>query len=202
MPRPITKLVTKTCPICGEQFEAYPSQDQKFCSPKCGYKSPIRTLGRRIPLVEKKCPQCGRVFQSERWRHQKFCSVKCGIKYHSGESREFDKILSPSHQIKFSFIKHAYKQVTINGHKMPLYRYVMEQHLGRKLRFTERVHHINGDKDNDDSSNLYLLSSESAHGQAHASLLKLLPRLIADRVVGFDKRKGAYYYKNGGGKNR
>ena len=45
--------------------------------------------------------------------------------------------------------------------KMRMHRYVMEHHLGRKLLPTEDVHHIDGDKTNNDISNLEVVT----HGE-------------------------------------
>ncbi|NBV72428.1 MAG: hypothetical protein EBR60_10400 [Burkholderiaceae bacterium] len=38
-----------------------------------------------------------------------------------------------------------YKTIRINGKQVREHRYLMEQHLGRKLDRNEQVHHINGD---------------------------------------------------------
>jgi HNH endonuclease len=45
------------------------------------------------------------------------------------------------------------------------HRYVMEQKIGRKLFPEETVHHINGDRFNNDISNLELFSSRHGPGQ-------------------------------------
>ena len=48
----------------------------------------------------------------------------------------------------------------------------MEELLGRKLLSSEIVHHIDGDKSNDDINNLYLCSA-SDHTLLHDSLEKI-----------------------------
>jgi len=50
------------------------------------------------------------------------------------------------------------------------HRYVMEQHLGRYLLPTEYVHHKDGNKLNNDISNLELLDSMSAHAERHHAI--------------------------------
>lgn len=40
----------------------------------------------------------------------------------------------------------SYKQLSINGKHIDEHRYIMEQHLGRKLERNEYVHHKNGNE--------------------------------------------------------
>lgn len=50
------------------------------------------------------------------------------------------------------------------------HRLVMEKHLGRKLKKDEVVHHIDGDKKNNEINNLMLFASNSDHIKHHAKL--------------------------------
>lgn len=59
-----------------------------------------------------------------------------------------------------------YKTLKIDGKCIAEHRYVMEQHLGRKLRRNEVVHHIDGDKSNNSLSNLELMSYKE-HNDLH-----------------------------------
>ena len=59
-----------------------------------------------------------------------------------------------------------YKAIKVNGKKMDEHRYIMEQHLGRKLTRYEVVHHKDGDKSNNDIENLEL-TSLSEHTRQH-----------------------------------
>ena len=49
------------------------------------------------------------------------------------------------------------------------YRQIAEQKIGRKLQPGEVVHHIDGDRTNNDPENLMVLPSRSAHGRIHMS---------------------------------
>ena len=51
-----------------------------------------------------------------------------------------------------------YKTIQINGKQVRLHRYLMEQKLERKLGFNEIVHHIDGNKLNNDIDNLEVVS--------------------------------------------
>jgi hypothetical protein len=57
------------------------------------------------------------------------------------------------------------------NHRVYRYRYRMEQHLGRPLRTSEHVHHINGDPTDDRLENLVVMD-ESEHHRHHAALAR------------------------------
>jgi hypothetical protein len=59
-----------------------------------------------------------------------------------------------------------YRRCTKDGKFVYEHRWVMEQEIGRKLKRSEHVHHINGDQKDNRIDNLQLLSS-SEHAKAH-----------------------------------
>lgn len=61
-----------------------------------------------------------------------------------------------------------YVRIRINGKRVYLHRWKMEQILGRELLATEIVHHIDYDPFNNDESNLQLFASNAEHLAFHA----------------------------------
>lgn len=60
----------------------------------------------------------------------------------------------------------GYRWRSINGEEVREHRHVMEQHLGRKLRKDELVHHINEDRADNRLENLQVVS-RSEHTKIH-----------------------------------
>jgi hypothetical protein len=60
-----------------------------------------------------------------------------------------------------------YKAIRYDGKMIAEHRLVMEAHLGRKLNKGEIVHHIDGNRMNNDLSNLKLCASVKEHNELH-----------------------------------
>jgi transcriptional regulator len=67
----------------------------------------------------------------------------------------------------------SYKAIKVNGVKRDEHRYLMEQHLGRKLNFNEVVHHKDNDKKNNQLWNLEVMT-RSGHSSMHMKIEKRL----------------------------
>ena len=66
-------------------------------------------------------------------------------------------------------MQNPYVESSRNGIKIDLHRKIMEDHLGRKLRRDEHVHHINGDKRDNRLENLVVLSPKE-HMRIHKQI--------------------------------
>jgi len=81
---------------------------------------------------------------------------------------------------------------------------VMEEHLGRPLKRSKRsgrrrgraevVHHIDGDKANNDLSNLDLCTVQQ-HNKCHAVLEGIVLELYKQGQVGYDRKTKRYFLK-------
>ena len=103
------------------------------------------------------CALCNQPFRVPAYRKNiaKYCSRSCLGKVHLEQFSHlrFQPTGKP---------KHTYKTITVDGKQVRVHRYLMEQHLGRKLESWEHVHHINGDSHDNRLENLAVLSN-SAH---------------------------------------
>lgn len=91
------------------------------------------------------------------------------------------KVANTIHSRRYSQDK-GWKYLYINGKKVMEHRYVMEQHLKRKLLDSEIVHHRNLDKTDNRIENLYICS-QSEHMRLHATANQIIRRLLEQGKV-------------------
>ena len=129
-------------------------------------------MGERF-YVPRICKYCGNPFIGRDRKTQKatYCSRACC--FHDNITRE--------HQIKagrlggLSSIKRLRGTGTktyVKEYGRHQHRVVMERILGRKLKTIEIVHHIDGNKKNNDPKNLMLLKNQAEHASLHMKLAK------------------------------
>jgi hypothetical protein len=73
------------------------------------------------------------------------------------------------------------------------HRVNMELLLGRNLTTSEQVHHVDGEKLNNHTTNLYLCDDASHHSKVHTSLEAAAFLLVQQGLIKFDAAKGEYY---------
>lgn len=108
----------------------------------------------------KTCLRCGEQLVPRKregrslFERRRFCSRRCRGLYENPRT--------PNEEFK-----PRYRQVkTPDGRHLLEHRWVMEQHLGRRLERHEQVHHINHDRLDNRIGNLELVSS-TEHGKRH-----------------------------------
>lgn len=72
------------------------------------------------------------------------------------------------------------------------HKVVIEQYIGRKLKKGEVVHHIDGNKLNNNLSNLFLCSGHTEHRVAHTSLESVGIELYKIGAITFNTDTGQY----------
>jgi len=179
----------RICASCGKVFWTQKWRSQTFCSQQCGVN-----FHKGKTYDERKCLNCGKTFKIESWKKQKFCSFKCGVDYNRGKTRY--KRPNCSNKAK----KYRPERKFADGRRIVLYRYLMEQKLGRRLKSSETVHHRDMDKENNVIGNLWLYENESEHGKGHRSLEKLVPELMKQGIIEFVK--GKYVFGEGSGRKK
>ncbi len=69
---------------------------------------------------------------------------------------------------------------------------IMEKIKGRGLWPKEAIHHIDGDRSNNNIDNLFLTLNNSQHFKLHSSLQKVAYQLVKEGIIIFDPDKKEY----------
>ena len=69
---------------------------------------------------------------------------------------------------------------------------VVEDKLGKLPKENEQIHHINLDKKDNRPENLVLCKNSSEHAKLHRSIENLIPKLLKEDVIEFDKDEMKY----------
>ncbi len=147
------------CFYCKNEF-VKKKKTTKYCCRSCqAYDLAKRGISGRKKTtgVNIECSYCGNIFYAEQNRikkyNVKYCSRSCSAKVNLVKYIEvygFKKSKKPLHK---------YKTILINGKRVREHRYIMENHLGRKLERWEHVHHINDNSLDNRIENLLILSN-------------------------------------------
>ena len=147
--------VKRKCEICGKIFYKMKSsmrfRPARFCSHHC--------RNNYFALMPKiiKCKACGKKIKVRNGSKSKYCSQKCYWKFLKGLHKKNNT---------------EYKVLRINGKNKREHKVIMEKYLGRKLKKSEIVHHINGDRADNKIENLQVVSRKE-HIEIHFEVQKI-----------------------------
>lgn len=91
--------------------------------------------------------------------------------------------------IKRKWQKRGYKEISFNGKRIRLHRYLMEVKIGRNLKKNEHVHHINGDFTDNRIENLKIVTPQEHRHIHHPGNPKPLKKCYQCGELFIPKRK-------------
>lgn len=141
------KRPDRKCETCGKMF--YPKRNTtKFCSNECAWKA-------KTNRIQCNCDNCGKelnLIPALMKKKHHFCDKKCKGEYTTKTKTGVLRNDGICEHSGYTFIYQSKK------HYRGQHRLVMEQYLGRPLRSDEIVHHKDGNKRNNDISNLEIVT--------------------------------------------
>ena len=122
----------------------------------------------------RKCEICSKELTDKQIRA---CSRTCSAKLNTDRKRTritngYREIYHPDHNRKNKYIRE--------------HILVMSKYIGRDVKYPENVHHIDGDKLNNNIKNLYLFPSVSPHSKLHKQMEQLVMQMYRDGLVEFE----------------
>ncbi len=154
----------KQCLFCHKDFNAA-KKTTKYCCRSCQSFHLGALYGKQRAEKRKngsmyKCAVCNTDFYASKHREQtaKFCSRRC-TSIANPENTKKARESSPVMKRAGLKEKRKYVVIRVDGKQVREHRFVVEQHLGRKLTKNEHIHHINGNPQDNRLENLQVLSN-------------------------------------------
>lgn len=166
---PIRSGIWVTCEVCQKPVYSPKWRQTKYCSREC-YSIGVKGKQR----IERVCDICGNKFSVIQSREDaRFCSNKCKENFQKGQNHPSYKggRVMRSFRTKSGYLIRTWvlrDKRGLNGRKGETaeHRYIAEKIVGRKLKQSEVVHHINCDSLDNRNDNL-LICSASYHAWLH-----------------------------------
>ena len=166
------------CEGCGKTF-LKKQRVQKCCSLKCANQ-------RKRADKTQSCEHCKKEFERPHGKVRKYCSRSCAMFARTNTTGKSNGALPQGSQRTHMA---GYIQVKVGKGWIMQHRLVMKQVLGRPLLPTERVHHKNGDRQDNRPENLELwtgvgMAKKDPHGvRVVDKVLDLMSTLKQDELV-------------------
>jgi len=132
-----------------------------------GNNSHPRKYTNGLPM--RTCERCGKSFRQKGYYRARFCSWHCAHIIPKGEENWSWKGGKTRRDGYILISKHGHPFVDKNGYIYE-HRFIMEQYIDRHLTPNERVHHLNGIKEDNRIENLSLVSSQKVHKFLHPNI--------------------------------